>query len=355
MTNQDPDAMPTMTPAKKHLLRTLIAAAVLGTSAQAHACRWYDVACKARQAAEKAKEAADAAAAAAKAAADKAAAEAKALADKAAAEAAAFAAASATIGSAEAGQIAAGAKSAYASSTGAVQSGYNQSVNAIKAVYNAALEALFRSAGRAFISNEQAALKAIATKMRHLDAEGQQALNRIRRAIPAKQVTDQMRSDMATLGAKLGLLVDQANANIPGNVRRSSWGIYTGAGIADGIGVNESYALVMNTFMENGKYAFGFTRAVGVTAGPSIGASGEAGVFWAPGSIDDAAGPSVGFGAEIALPDDGGAAIGLDWSISMGMSGAQNAIPGISIAFTPGAELSASFGAGYTHLLGKFN
>jgi hypothetical protein len=346
-------------------LQAVVAFAALGASAGAHACHWYDVSCKARQAADAARAAADKVANDARAAADKAAAEAKAVADKAAADAAAaaaaakaaadkFAADSANVSQTEMNNIVTTSKVAYSVSEGAVKSGYDQSVAALKAIYNAALEALFRAAGKLFISNEKTALKAIRTKMNNLDAEGTAALNRLKRALPLKQINDQTRADMALVGSKLGLIAGQAGANIPGNVTRSSWGFYTGVGAAAVAGVNESYGLIMNTFLENGKYSVGITQSVGGSLGASVGASGEAGIFWSPGSIDDASGASVGFGVEAALGEEAGGAIGLSWSVSKGMSGAQNAIPGISIAFSPGAELSAAFTGGWTNLVGKF-
>ncbi len=357
--------MTKMNPTRHFALRSLVALAALGASAGVQACHWYDVPCKTRAAAASAAAAAERAANEARAAAEKAAADAKAAADKAAAEAAAaaavakaaaakFAADSASVSQTEMNAIVATSKVAFAATEGAAKTGYNQSLAALKAAYNAALEALFRAAGKAFISNEKGALKSLRTKMNNLDAEGTAALNRIKRSLPLKQINDQTRADMALVGSKLGLIAGQAGANIPGNVTRSSWGFYTGVGAAAVVGVNESYGLVMNTFMENGKFSVGITQSVGASLGASVGASGEAGIFWSPGSIDEAGGASVGFGVEAALGEEAGGAIGLSWSVSRGMSGAQNAIPGISIAFSPGAELSAAFNAGWTQLVAKF-
>ncbi len=53
-------------------------------------------------------------------------------------------------------------------------------------------------------------------------------------------------------------------------------------------------------------------------------------------SVGASPGASVAFGVEAALGEEAGGTIGLSWSVYKGMSGAQNAIPGISTAFSPG-------------------
>ena len=268
-----------------------------------------------------------------------------------------LASAGAAISKSEMSGMVSTATSAYSSTAGAVQTGYTNTLAAIKAAYTAALEALFRTAGNQFVANEKGNLTRLQTRMTSLDAEGKQALNRIMRAIPTKQLTEQTRADMQTLAAKLGLVAGAADANIPGNVTHSSFGIFMGASAAFVAGVDASFGIVMNTFPDGGTYKMGLIQSAGgsccAQAGVAVEGAGGAGLMWSPGSIDNAAGASVGFGVEGALKDVGGA-LALSWSVSKGMTGAQNAIPGISIAWAPGAKLSAAFNGGWTTLLAKF-
>ena len=268
-----------------------------------------------------------------------------------------LASAGAAISKSEMSSMVSTATSAYSSTAGAAQAGYASAQAAIKAAYTAALEALFRTAGNQFVANEKGNLVKLQTRMTALDAEGKQALARVMRAIPTKQISEQTRSDMQTLAAKLGLITNAADANIPGNVKRSSFGIFMGASAALGVGVDASFGIVMNTFLEDGKFKVGLIESAGgsccAQAGAAVEGAGGAGLMWSPGSIENAAGASIGFGVEGALKDVGGA-LALSWSISKGMTGAQNAIPGISIAWAPGAKLSAAFNGGWTTLLAKF-
>lgn len=269
-----------------------------------------------------------------------------------------LASAGAKISKSEMSSMVSTATSTYSSTAGAVQTGYANTQATIMAAYNAALEALFRTAGNQFVANEKGNLTKLQTRMTSLDADGKQALNRIMRAIPTKQVTEQTRTDMQTLAAKLGLVAGAADANIPGNVTHSSFGIFMGASAAFVAGVDASFGIVMNTFPDGGgTYRMALIQSAGgsccAQAGVAVEGAGGAGLMWSPGSIDNAAGASVGFGVEGALKDVGGA-LALSWSVSKGMTGAQNAIPGISIAWAPGAKLSAAFNGGWTTLLARF-
>lgn len=333
--------------ARKICARILIASFALTAASSAQACHWYDAPCKAREAAAAAKKAAEAAAAATKAAAEKAAAAAKAEAEK-------LAAAGAAISTSEMNTLVSQAKSAYSSSAGAVKSGYDKSVAALKAAYNAALEALFREAGKAAVSANSGALNKLRSNFKNLDAEGMAALNRIKRAIPTKQLNDQVGKDMQLLGSKLGLMAGQVNSNIPNNVTHSSWGVVIGGTGGEAIvGVETAYSLVMNAFPVNGKYSLGIMESVGGSLGASAGGTATSGgIFWSPGSIDENAGVSVGFGLEAALGP--GAGLGLSWNVEKGMSGAANAIPGIALTLEEGGKLSAAFNAGYSVLVAKF-
>lgn len=244
------------------------------------------------------------------------------------------------------------AQTAYSSTRGAVVSGYNTSVSQLTALGYDIEKALFLAAGKAAIGNNKGTLTTLQSRMKNLSASGRQALTRVQAAIAAKQLNEQVRTDMAAIATELGLIAGKANSNIPGNVTHSSFGVFTSSGSAAIVGFEESYGIVMNTFLENGKFSVGLTQSVGGSLGASLGDSVQAGLFWQPGSIDDAGGASVGFSVEAALGP--GASAGLSWSVSKGMKGAENAIPGFAMSFSPGAELSAAFTGGYTQLLGKF-
>lgn len=351
--------------ARKICTQLLVASFIFAISvdAQAKKCKWYDAPCKARQAAEKvAREAQHAAQQAAQ---------------QAAAAAKKIAAAGAAISSSEMNSLRSAATASYSQTRGALNSAYAKAVAELKAIYNAALEALFREAGKAFMDTNKDFLTKLFANMRNLDADGKAALNRIRRAIPTKQMSDQTRNDMVTLGQKLGLMAGQKNsldninrsplrvfaesllelitgqANaVPGNVSRSSWGVYITGGGSAVAGGSESFALIMNTFLQDGKYYFGFAESTGASIGLQEGATAEGGIFWSPGSIDNAAGSSVGFGAGGALGV--GASVALSWSVSGGMSGAYNGIPGFSIGFDAGEKVEVAFQSGHTVLIAKF-
>ncbi len=254
--------------------------------------------------------------------------------------------------STEASVLAAYAKSTYASVANDVVSGYNASVNAFKAAYTAAIEALFRTAGNAFLSDAKTTLNSLQSALTNLDSTGKDAITRIRRAIPSGQLSAQSATDLKTVATKLGMA---AGKNIPKNVVNSSWGVPLGGGAGKLIfGVEGDVAFVMNVQPNSdGKYACG----IAVTAGGSLGLSVQqeanaeagAGIIWQPGTITDNQGWSVGFGVSGGVAQGFGA--GLSWGVSKGMSGAENAIPGIEINATTNTGVDASFKAGYTKLI----
>lgn len=232
-----------------------------------------------------------------------------------------------------------------------VNNGYNQSVAAVNSFGQLILEGLFREAGRLAIAKDLGKLQTIQGRAQNLSVNGKQALARVHDAIINRRLDEQGRSDMLTIANELGLWAGSASQTFPSNMQRSSFGVFVEVSAAYFGGVSESYGMVMQTFLEDGKYKVGLIASVGGSAGASIGAGGAVGLFWAPGSIDESTGASVGFGVEAALGPGAGA--GLSWSVSAGMTGAQNAIPGFSMAFVSGAKLSAAFNGGWTQLIGK--
>jgi hypothetical protein len=341
--------------AGKHCAGLVIAMAAMFAMSNAYACKKYDVICKAKDAAKKAAEdaqrAADQAAADAKAAADKAAAEAAAAAKAAADQAAAVAAQGAAISSSEMKSIVANAKNVYADSTGAMTAGYNAAVNKCKAWINAALEAIWRAAGKSFVKSNSAFILDMKHRAQNLDADGQAALNRVKRAIGAKRIDDQARADMQLLTSKIAY----AGKDIGSSVKNSSFGIQIcDSGGAGNVGGEGCYMMIMQTYLENGKYKVGLARSVGVAASPvpsDVGVESTFGIFWGPGGIDANNGPSMGLGLGVVL--DEGLEVGVSWGVPTAIPDPSAIVPGFSISIGGGAKGEAALTAGYTQVLTK--
>ncbi len=342
-------------------MQALIASCALLVAVGAHAkkCKKDDVVCKSKKGVEKGADEVSHAADDATAATDRAAEEAKAAADKTAAEAKAaadkLAAASAAISRAELNSLYSQAASAYRATAGEVKSGYNQSVATLKAAFDASLFALYNNAGKAAISKDRNRYIRVVNKARRLDKEGSEALNRITRAISAKKLDEQVRKDMQLLASKLDLLT--GGANIPGNVKKSSFGIQVTSSAADGVGVEQTFGIIMNTFLEDGKFKVGLVQSLGVSYGLQVGSAVSVGIFWGPGSMDDATGMSLGLNYELEFESGGG--IGLSWGVPKGILkgavGPQDAIPGFAASLGAGGEVKVgTLSAGYTKLIAKF-
>ena len=337
--------------------QVVLASLALTAAGSALACHSYDIPCKMRDAANKAKQAAEDAANRAKQVAEANAAAAKAAADKAAAEAAAAAAAAQQVAQAEATRVAAATvvlkqvnniapqlRSAYSTTHGAVVTGYRQAGAAVKAAETAVLDALFVAAAKSAVSQKSAMLGKMSHGLAGLDAAGNQALGRIISAIAAKRLDETARADMQLLATKLGVL------NPGGVMSQSSFGIELGTSAADIVGADESYGIVMNTFLVNGKFQVGLTQSMNMSVGAQEGASAGVSLYWGPGPMGSS--PSVGItlGADAGL----GADISASWGISRGMSGAQNAIPGMAVAVGVGGEARLAVTGGYSNLLATF-
>jgi len=238
------------------------------------------------------------------------------------------------------------ARNAYADSAGAVKSGYNASVNQLNSIMTALLDGIWREAGKKFTKKNQSTILEMKHRATSLDAEGQAALNRVKRAITAKDLDEQARADMQVLMKKI----------VPASVKNSSFGIQlcTSAGAGYG-GADTCFMMIMQTYLEDGKYKVGLAQSVGVAASPvpsDIGADVSFGLFWGPGGISDNAGPSIGVALGAVLEE--GLEVGVSWGVSTSMPNPDSAIPGISISIGTGGKVQASLSAGYTLLAGKF-
>ncbi|MBF0110770.1 MAG: hypothetical protein HQL76_16510 [Magnetococcales bacterium] len=242
------------------------------------------------------------------------------------------------------------AKSVYSTSVSAVKSGYEASVAALKSAWNAALEAIFKATGTSFINKNKDTLLKIQNILKNLDDDGKSAYNRIQNAIAKGEITAQVGSDMKMLASKFGMVAGTGN-NLPENMTNSCWGIpLMGVDAAFVVGAETSLAMAMNVQPDSsGKYTYAIVSYTGGSLGASIQGSVNVlplGFFWSPGTINDNKGWSVGFGVEASAGI--GIDTGLSWNVEKGMSGASNAIPGISMQSATGGGIDGSFKAGYT-------
>jgi hypothetical protein len=357
------------------LASKLLLALFIGTLGfNAAACSRFNVPCKIREAADrvknaaedaanKARQEAEAAANAAKQEADRAAAAAAQAAQAAAqAEAAAQAAATAAanrvaqqgsaISSTEMRTIVSGAKGVYADSTGAMTNGYNTAVNKFKALLNAALDAIWRAAGKAAVNKSGRFLLDMKHRAQNLDANGQAALNRIKRAIGSKNIDEQARADMQVLTRAIVF----GGNDIASAVTHSSFGIQICDSVGAGnVGGETCYMMIMQTYLENGKFKVGQARSFGVAASPvpsDLGAESTYGIFWGPGGIDDNTGASIGLALGVVLEE--GLEVGISWGIPTAIPDPSAVVPGFSVSIGAGAKGEAALSAGYTQVLAKF-
>lgn len=245
-----------------------------------------------------------------------------------------------------------GARNAYADSNEAVQSGYNSSVGKLQSFMNSLLDGIWRAAGKKFVKKSGTFILDMKHRAMNLNADGQAALNRVRRAITAKNIDAQAQADMQLLTK----LIVYGGNNIPESVKKSSFGIQVceSAGGGNG-GIEACYMMIMQTYLENGKYRVGLARGLGVAASPVpsvIGADVTYGLFWGPGGISDNSGPSIGVALGVVLEE--GLEVGVSWGVPTGMPDPETAIPGFAISIGAGAKGEAALTAGYTQVLVKF-
>ena len=185
-----------------------------------------------------------------------------------------------------------------------------------------------------------------------LDSDGTAALNRVKRAIAAKDLDEQGRTDMQLLMKKIVF----GGNNIPDSVKNSSFGIQICASVGMGYsGGGSCFMMIMQTYLENGVYKVGLAQSVGVDASPApsdFGADPSFGLFWGPGGISDNGGPSIGVDMGAVL--DEGVEAGLSWGVPMSMPNPDSAIPGVSVTIGDGVKGKATLSAGYTQIIGKF-
>lgn len=160
---------------------------------------------------------------------------------------------------------------------------------------------------------------------------------------------------MLALSGKYGLLCGPGKgSNFPSNMTHSSGGIYAGVGGAYVAGVDASVALIHNCQLDaDGYMNFAVVSSTGGSVGYAFLAGAGVGLLWSPGPVDQQGGAYVGLmgAADVGMGFDSS----ISWSVAKGMSGAQNAIPGISAGTGVGAGVQLSLSAGYSMVLTKFS
>ncbi len=257
----------------------------------------------------------------------------------------------AAISAAEAKTLINGAKTAYSASATEMTNGYNASVNQFKSLLNDALTAVWRTAGKKVVNDSKTLIVGMKHRAQNLDAAGQAALNRVKRAISANHIDEQARADIHALTKA----IVYGGNDIASSVTHSSFGIQTCDSVGAGnVGGETCYMMIMQTYLENGKYKVGLARSFGVAASPypsDIGVESTFGIFWGPGGIDDNTGASIGLGLGVMLEE--GLEIGMSWGIPTAIPDPSSVIPSFSISIGVGAKGEAALTAGYTKVLTK--
>ena len=257
----------------------------------------------------------------------------------------------AAISAAEAKTLINGAKTAYSASATEMTNGYNASVNQFKSLLNDALTAVWRTAGKKVVNDSKTLIVGMKHRAQNLDAAGQAALNRVKRAISANHIDEQARADIHALTKA----IVYGGNDIASSVTHSSFGIQTCDSVGAGnVGGETCYMMIMQTYLENGKYKVGLARSFGVAASPypsDVGVASTFGIFWGPGGIDENTGPSIGLGLGVMLEE--GLEIGMSWGVPTTIPDPSSVIPSFSISIGVGAKGEAALTAGYTKVLTK--
>ena len=269
---------------RKLYTQIIVAFFILAIPVSAQACHWYDAPCKVREAAERLRKRLEQVAAAGE-----------------------------NITKSEIGVIRSQTNSAYSKAITEAQDGLKVLKDNLNAILAAGIEAILRNFGSQFMAANKDMINDLIGDATDLDDEAMAAINRIRRAIPSKKISDQTRTDMITLATKLGRMADAT-----GNAINSTFGIFVSADGAYMVGAGASVGFVMQTYLEKGdKYprmgVFSSTDgSIGIQEslpGASVGLS------WSPGGLDDVTGAFLGFQMEMPNPFIPGAAISLSWDV----------------------------------------
>lgn len=270
-------------------------------------------------------------------------------------------------------QVGSNMQATYGSSLGAIQNGYYAAADVVQDGIDALTVRLFKAAAKAALANGGgAALAKIATNFKAL-ADSPDDLNDLRRVLDIVARKSVLAGDdlkdvakvVLRMGAKAGSSCD-ASINryigipsffdyLPSKMQNSHYGVYASAsGVAVG-GVTTTIAIVANCFKDaDEKIQIRVLSSTGGVIGGTVEAAVAMGFLWAPGSVTAETGPYIGIGSgvEVGVGVDGG----LSWSISKGMRGAQNAIPGYNVGM--GAGIGADplhLTAGHTLVLGSYS
>jgi|GEM_PF-4587417 len=235
----------------------------------------------------------------------------------------------------------------------------------LKQLQNEAVKQL----AKAFLGNNKAFVQGLA-RAQSLDADGQAALNRIKRSLPIAfaqggAITEQTRNDMLQVAIKLGLVsadgVTPPTLKVP--TAQSSFTIFMGDGGGYVGGANVSYGFTMNLFPEaDGSYKVAAVENLGGSVGFQASASVGFGIAWSPESVLKSIGPNLGVAVDGGVgPVGGSVAVSWDpsklisaWDIST-MTWNGNPVPSVALSLNVGVGFpaSATVAGGYTFLLTK--
>jgi hypothetical protein len=138
-------------------------------------------------------------------------------------------------------------------------------------------------------------------------------------------------------------------------VKNSSFGIQICETIGGGNGGGDAcFLMIMQTYLEDGRFKVGLARSIGVAASPVPSDIGEAvtfGIYWGPGGISDNQGASIGMGLGVVAEE--GLEAGVSWGVPVSTPNPSALVPGIGITIGAGAKGEAAFTAGYTMIIAK--
>lgn len=261
----------------------------------------------------------------------------------------------------------------YGSSIGAMQNAYKTAMAEIQKFIDAVILKLFHDAAKLVMSKDLGnSLNKTFVAFNNAKSNPD-TLNDMKRVLALvaskKQLADDSDEvkDIANVllknAGKFGMLCGPSMyatfapgliSNFPSNLQNSTSGIFAAIGSAVVAGADESIGVIHNCKLDdNGLMQFAVVSTVGGSLGAALIAGADIGLMWSPGDVKKQGGAYVG----MAGAGDVGISLAgtLTWSVSKGMRGAQNAIPGFSGATGVGFGAQLSLIGGNATILQTFS
>lgn len=220
----------------------------------------------------------------------------------------------------------------------ALNNAYNSAISGMAQFFSAELERLLRQQGKAFVSKNSGTVNRISTSVAGMTDQARAAIKRIVKAMPNKQVTQDVMADLQLVSKELGF------ADLGGSAKNSSWGISfnTDAGVGPA-GVATGIGIVLNVLPESdGSLKGAIVTNIGAAGGIDAGVAQSVSVFWQPGTASESTGLGLGFSMAGGVYGIGG---GLD--ISFGIPVDPNNYSSL-LNFTQGAVSNLIPSVGFT-------